>query len=394
MAESKVYRDRNFQIVCGAGLVSMMQASMIVPALPKIIETLRVPEQSIGLVITLSTLPMCVLTPVAGVMADRLGRKRVIVTSLFFAGIFGGCCAFAQDFTTLLILRVLQGLAISLMFGANGAIIGDLFSGQRRAEAMGINITVSYVGYIIYPLIGGALAGVAWNYAFLPFFLAVPLALIALIFLRCPEPKSERNLGTYLGEVVYYLKSRRVLWLFLASVLTYVLLYGAYLTYFGVLLEGRFQASSLIIGVFISILGLFTAISSSQVGRLSKMFSMVTLITGAFIMYAFAMGIIVALPNLWVCLLPTIIFGIAHGLNLPSQQVIAAGVAPFEHRAGFMAINSTMHFLGMTIGPVIMGLLFSLTSLNTAFVIAAIIALLIPMMTIIIGRNRLSAFRV
>ena len=56
-----------------------------------------------------------------------------------------------------------------------------------------------------------------------------------------------------------------------------------------------------------------------------------------------------------------------------------------------MAINSTMHFLGMTIGPVIMGLLFSLTSLNTAFVIAAIIALFVPMMTMIIGRSRLAA---
>jgi predicted MFS family arabinose efflux permease len=352
---------------------------------------LGVTEQSIGLLITVSTLPSFILTPIGGVMADRLGRKRLLVPSIFLFGIFGGGCAFAPDFKTLLILRALQGMVSALMWGVLGAVIGDLFSGQKRAEAMGLNTTISYVGYIIYPLVGGALAGLAWNYPFLPFLLAIPLGFLTLAFLRCPEPKSEQSLRDYLGEALHYLKSLKVLWLFSASVLTYVLLYGAYLTYFSLLLGGRFQASPFIIGLFISIVGLITAMASSQVGRLSRRFSVVSLITGAFIIYALAMATISVLPSLWLCLLPTLLFGIAHGLNLPSQQVIAAGVAPFEHRAGFMAVSGTMIFLGMTIGPLIMGLVFSLTSLNITFLAAALIALIIPVMAIIIGKGKLSA---
>jgi len=389
--EEKVYKDRNFQIVCASGLVAMMGVSMIVPAFPAIMDTLRVSEQSIGLIITLSTMPSLLLTPIAGIMADRYGRKRILVPSLFFLGVFGGCCAFAPNFTILLVLRVLQGISCALMFGALGAIIGDLFTGQKRAQAMGYNTTAMYGGYILYPVIGGALAGLGWNYAFLPFFIGVPLAFVAWAFLRCPEPESQQSLRSYLGEALHYLKGLKVLWLFSSSVLTYVLLYGAYLTYFSVLLEGRFQASPVIIGLFISTLGLFTAVASSQVGRLSRRFSMVSLITFGFIVYAFAMASVMFLPYIWLCLLPTIIFGIAHGLNLPGQQVIAAGVAPFEHRAGFMAISGTMNFLGMTIGPVIMGLIFGLTSLNTTFLIAAVIALIIPGMAVLIGKSRLSA---
>ncbi len=74
MAEIKFYRDRNFQIVCIVLLTMMMQVSIIVPAFPKIVEALGATEQSIGLLLTLLTLPSFLLGPLAGVMADRLGR--------------------------------------------------------------------------------------------------------------------------------------------------------------------------------------------------------------------------------------------------------------------------------------------------------------------------------
>lgn len=391
MAQVKVYHNRNFQIVCGASLMGMMMVAIIVPAFPKMVETLGVPEQSIGLLITAYTLPSFFFTPLAGIMADRFGRKRILVPSLFLFGILGGSCAFAPDFNTLLILRVLHGIAGAPLMSVTGAIIGDLFSGQKRAEAMGFNTAVMYVGYIVYPLVGGALAGLAWNYPFLPFFIAIPLGLMALVFLHCPEPKSKQSIKDYLGTAIRYLKSLKVLWLFFTTVITYILLYGAYLVYFSLLLGTRFQASPFTIGLFISLVGLLTAITSFQVGRLSKSFSVASLITGAFVIYAVAMAIIPFMSNLWLCLLPAILFGIAHGLNLPSQRIIAASVAPLEHRAGFMAVYGTMILLGMTIGPLIMGLAFTLTDLNVTFLIAAPIALIIPIMAIIIGKGKLAA---
>jgi ACDE family multidrug resistance protein len=390
MAETKVYHNRNFQIVCCTGLMGMMMVAIIVPAFPKMVEALGVTEQSIGLLITAFTLPSFLFAPLGGILADRFGRKRLLVTSLFLNGIFGGSCVFAPDFNTLLILRVLQGMGSALGGSVAGAIIGDIFSGHRRVEAMAINTTVMYVGYIVYPVIGGALAGIAWNYSFLPFLTAIPLGLTALIFLHCPEPQSKQGLKDYLRDALRYVKSLKALWLFSATILTYVLLYGGYLVYFGLLLGSHFHASPVTIGLFISVLGVITAAASLQVGRLGKRFSVVSLIIGAFALYALAMAIIPAMPNLWFCLLPTIFFAIAHGLNLPSQRVIAAGVAPLEYRASFMSLQGTMIMLGMTVGPPIMGLVFSLTSLNITFLIAVPIALIVPVMAMIIGKGKLS----
>jgi len=388
--ETKVYRNRIFLIVCGASMIAMTSVATITPAFPKIVETLGITEQAVGMLITVYTFPGFVFTPLAGIMADRLGRKKLLVPALILYGILGGSCAFAPDLNTLLILRTLHGIVSAPIMSVSGAIIGDTFSGQKRAEAMGANTTAMYLGYVIYPLIGGALAGFAWGYPFLFFFIAIPLGIIALVFLHSPEPEDKPSLKEYFKGSLHYLKGLRVLWLFSAAVITYILLYGAFLVYFSLLLGGRFDASPFTIGLFISALGIITAITSSQLGRLNKSFSAVSLIIGAFVIYAVAVAIVPLMTSLWLCILPTILFGIAHGLNLPSQRVIAVQAAPSENRAGFMSIYGTMIPLGMTIAPPLMGLAFSHTNLNATFLIAGLIALIIPAMAMIIGKNKLA----
>ena len=391
MTEISIYCNRNFQIALGASIVMMMMVATIVPAFPKVMEAFKLTEQSVGLLITVHTLPGFLFAPLGGIVADRLDRKKLLVGSLLLFGIFGGSCALAPDFNTLLILRALQGIGAAPLLSISATIISDIFSGHKRAEALGINTTVMYTGYIIYPLIGGALAGLTWNYPFLLFLAAIPLGLLAIFALQYPEPRNRQSLGDYLGDALHYLKNWKVVWLFSATVITYVLLYGAYLTYFSILIAERFHASPLTVGLFVSAVGLFTAIISSQVGRISKRFSVVSLIISAFVIYAIAMAIIPVMPELWFCLLPAIAFGIAHGLNLPSMTVVASQVTPPEHRASFMAIHGTMILLGMTIAPLVIGLAFSLTNLNVTFIIAALIALIIPIMAVIISRKRLSA---
>ena len=56
-----------------------------------------------------------------------------------------------------------------------------------------------------------------------------------------------------------------------------------------------------------------------------------------------------------------------------------------------MALFGTMMLLGMTISPLVIGLAFTLTNINMTFIIAAIIALIIPVTAAIIGKKRLSS---
>ncbi len=391
MNKVAVYRDRSFQIASLASFLGFMMVALITPAFPKMVQALGVPEQSIGLLITANTIPAIIISPLSGIMADRFGRKRVLVPSIFLFGIAGGSCAFTSDFNILLILRLVQGIGGAALFNTSIVIIGDIFAGQQRAEAMGLNNTINYAGYIIYPVLGGALASLAWNYTFLPLFLNIPLGIIAQFYLKYPEPNNQQTFKKYLGDTVNYLRSLKVLWLFLAAIITYILFYGAYLTYFGLLLGSRFQVSPFTIGLFVAVAGLIIAVTSSRLGILNKRFSPTLLVMVAFGIYAVAMFIIPVLPNLWLLLLPTIILGIAQGLIIPSMSIIASNATPPEHRAGFMAIFGAMIMLGMTIAPLVMGLVFTSTGpdLNATFIIAGIIALIIPIAAIIIGKKKL-----
>jgi MFS transporter, ACDE family, multidrug resistance protein len=378
--EEKVYRNLNFQIVSLTSLMGYMMVVMVTPAFPAMVAGLNVSEQSIGLVITAMTLPALVLTPLGGMLADRFGRKKVLVPAVILYGAAGGCCAFAPDFTTLLILRLIQGIGAAPIFNVGQVILSDLFFSRQRAEAMGLNITVNYSGYIIFPILGGVLAVLSWQYTFLPFFLSVPLGICAWFLIKYQEPRNRQKLGDYLGSTIGYIKDTRVIWLFLAAMMTYIIFFGGYLTYFSLLLADRFQASPVIIGLLVSVVGLVISAVATQAGRLIHKYSPAAMIAASFLGYATAMFITPLMPDLWWCLLPTLIIGIAHGLNSPSLQLMAANITPPENRAGLMSLYSTMINLGMTLAPLVTGLAFTASGLNfdITFIACGIISLLVP----------------
>ncbi len=105
-----VYKDHNLHVIFGVTLIAVLGTSSITPALPEIRDALGISSGQVGLLITVFTLPGTLLTPVAGVLSDRYGRRKVLVPSLFLFGIAGVACALATDFGLLLVLRTLQGV--------------------------------------------------------------------------------------------------------------------------------------------------------------------------------------------------------------------------------------------------------------------------------------------
>ena len=99
MSETKVYRDRNIQIIFGVTLMAVMGVSSIAPVFPRLVQELGVTTGQIGLLITFFTLPGIFLAPVLGLLADRFGRKRVLGPSLFLFALAGAACAFTNDFS-------------------------------------------------------------------------------------------------------------------------------------------------------------------------------------------------------------------------------------------------------------------------------------------------------
>ncbi len=379
----KLYFNKNLRIIYGITLIAVLGVSSITPAFPDIQKAFGISTQQVGLLITFFTLPGVILTPALGVIADRLGRKKILIPSLFLYAVAGTFCSLTRDFNLLLTLRFFQGVGAASLGSLNVTLIGDLFSGKDRPAAMGYNASVLSVGTAVYPAIGGAVALAGWYYPFALPVLAVPVALLVIFSLKNPEPKSNQKLKDYLSKAWVGIKRREVFGLFLASVFTFVILYGAYLTYFPFLLVYSFKASSLIIGLLMSVMSVATATASFQLGRLSKMYSEKNLLLIAFILYAISLIIIPLIKNEWLLIIPLIIFGLAQGLNIPSIQTLLANYAPLEYRGIFMSLNGMVLRLGQTIGPILMGLVFVIWGIAGVFYAGAAVAFVMFFLVIV-----------
>ncbi len=269
-------------------------------------------------------------------------------------GIAGIACALATDFGLLLVLRTLQGVGAAALGAINVTMIRDLYSGQRRTEALGYNSSVLSVGTAGYPAIGGALALLGWRYPFVLPLVAIPIALLVLFSLRNPEPHNEQGLKEYAGNIWESVKDRRVVGLFCSTLVTFVILFGPLITYLPIFMSATYGSSSLIIGLVVATVSLTTALASTQEGWLTSRFSEKTLIRTSFVLYAAALILIPLVPNVWLLLVPTVIFGVAQSLNLPPAFSLLNEAAPAENRGVFISINSTILRLGQTLGPVLM----------------------------------------
>lgn len=377
-----IYRDANLQIIFGVTLMAVLGVSSITPAFPKIVVELGISPLAVGSLITVFTFPGVLLTPVLGVLADRFGRKKVLVPSLLLFGVAGTACAFARDFNILLALRFFQGIGAASLGSINVTIIGDLYAGEECATAMGYNASLLSIGTASYPAIGGALATGAWYYPFILPLAALPVGLTVLFSLKNPEPKSEQRLKEYLSHAWKSAANRQVVGLFAVSTITFIMLYGAQMTYLPLLMGDSFAASPFIIGLIMSSSSVSTALTSSQLGRLAKAYSERSLIKVACVLYGLALVIIPFVRNLWLLLIPTIIYGTAQGLNVPSIQTLLAGLAPMKQRAALMSINGMVLRLGQTLGPLVMGAVFVTWGMDGPFYVGAGFAVAMLMLVV------------
>jgi MFS family permease len=364
---ARLFFDRNLLIIFGVTLTVVMGVSSVAPAFPKMIERLDLSPAQVGLVVTAFTLPGIFLTPVLGVLADRLGRKRVLAPSLLAFAVFGGACGFVDDFGLLLFFRVLQGVGAAALGALNITILSDLFSGRERIAALGYNAGVLSLGTTIYPAVGGGLAMLGWHFPFFLPFAVLPLAWLVLTRLQSPRPDASGQFKEYMLRAARLAASKRAIGLFGTTVVTFIILYGLLITYLPVYLAQRFDALPWQIGAVMSAASLATALMASQLRRVANRMSTRTMIVTAFLLYGLSAALLPLMPGLWLAILPACVFGMAQGLNVPSIQTMMAELAPMELRGAFMALNGMVLRIGQTLGPVLMGAAFAVWGMAGVF---------------------------
>lgn len=367
--------DPQLLILFAVTLIAVLGVASIGPALPVLRRELGVSVERVGLVVTLFTLPGVILTPLLGVVADRVGRKRVLVPSLALFAVAGGACGLAGSFTILLLSRLLQGVGGASLGALNVTLVGDLFRGRQRTVAMGYIAAVLSVGTAAYPLIGGGLASLSWRWPFVLPLLAAPVALLVAVRLEEPRVARPEGIGAYLGGLWREIRQPRVLALFGASCGIFILLYGAYITFLPLFMADRFGSSPIVIGAVMTSASAVNALTSSQLGRIARAVPEAVLLRLGFLSFALGLGLVPFIPSTALLLLPAVLLGFALATTIPVVLTLLGGLAPDDRRAAFMSFNGTVLRLGQTLGPLIATAVYAVGSYTAVYLAGAALAL-------------------
>jgi MFS family permease len=334
--------------------MAILGLTSVNPAFPMIARDLSITPEKTGLLLALFTLPGILLTPVFGLLADKFGRKKVLIFSLFLMGVAGLFCGFTKDFNILLSFRVLQGVGSSSLGALNIALIGDIYKEELMPKVLGYNNAVLNIGTGVFPIIGGALAQFNWQYVFYLNGFAIVLALILLFNFKEPERKKSQK-ENYLAALVTNLKQKNILFIFGLSIFVYIILFGSYLTYLPFIADINFSVEPVYIGLLFSGMSFTNAFVSIFFGKILKKYPAKSLFIYSFSLYAVALFMIPIVPSWQLLFIPTILFGLAHGVNLPNIQTRLIRNSNPAQRGILISLNRTFSQTGQTLGPVIGG---------------------------------------
>ena len=398
-----------------ATFMLLLDITVVNTALPAIQHDLDASFTDLQWVIDAYTLSLAALVLTAGVLADRLGRRRVFAAGLF---IFTGAsllAGFAGDPTFLNITRAVQGIGGAIMFAVSLALVAQEFApGRDRGVAMGVYGATIGVAVATGPLVGGALTdALGWESIF---FLNVPIGVAAIVITytklrETRDPNASRIdwaglvtfssallllvLGLLRGNnegwgstliVSLFAASGVLLALFLAIELrvsqpmlplhlfrkpafTGVQLAAAgisasmfalflYLTFY---LQGFLGDSPLEAGLRYLPLTMTTFFVSAATGALISKVQARFLLAGGLVLVGLALLMMggIGTDDEWTTLLPGfIVAGIGIGLVNPVIADVAVSVVPKEQSGMASGINDTFRQVGIAIGIAAWGAIF------------------------------------
>ncbi len=369
---------RDLYVIFGLSLIFIVGDASVSPAFSQIAAALVLTPQQVSLILMIFTLPMIVAAPVLGILADRWGRKRILVPCLVLFGLAGVACSLVQSFEQLLVCRFLQGIGGATLGSLNLALLSERFPPERRTAALGLNSVVVSGGAITLPFLGGWLAGFSWRLPFLIAVVAFPVAALVIWVLRDSGSRPQQGiLGTY-GMLRHALSDRRILGLLIATTAVFALFFGVQLNYFPQMLGSRLGIPPLGIGLILSCQSVAVAITAAQLRWLSKRLDLTLMIRLGFGCFSLSMLstwllLTFAPEPIWMGI-PAILFGIGGGMAFACIQSRLSALSPAHLLGTIMALYGTAMTLGQTVGPSVMNLAFSVGDMTGVFGFAAVLA--------------------
>ena len=352
-------------ITFGTSVAVVSGATMLYPVLPVLAADLAVDEARIGLAMVAFTAPAIVLAPLFGILADRRGRRWMLILGLALFGIAGAAAALAPSYDWVLACRAVQGIGMSAITPLTIVLISDLMP-EEEIHGQGLKVAIDRVAMILLPLAGGILAAVSWRAAFRSLH-SDPAAGGGGVPLDAGNPQSQRRHAPAISRKHRARRARAAADAgFFAGFLRFFLDYGLF-TYLPLLVgpasrrlghHQRLADCSLCRG---------SILTATTVARFYQRQSAERLLAVAFGASALALAVIALEQPIWMVACASFIFGLGNGLISPLQKSLLTRRTPASLRGGVVSVDRVIQQVAKSLAPTLMGLLLLLATLEAVF---------------------------
>lgn len=392
---ASILRGKVILLLASLAAISNLSTNIILPAFPDIASQLNVTSQELGLTLSSFFITYALAQLVVGPLADRYGRKRVIVGGLlvFVAGTFWASTAATLDM--LIMGRVIQGLGVCTAGVLSRAIARDLYEGETLARALSLTMIATATAPGFSPLIGSVLnTALGWRALFI--VVGISAILITLFYVRSVGetfPVSRRvtlSMPAIIHAYGRLLRNGKFIYPALASSLLMSGLFASFAATPAILMAG-IGLTSLQMGLYFAATVFIVFAAGMAAPRLAHRFGARAIALSG-LATAFLAGVLLLIgpisPSLGWYTLSMALF--LWGMGLANPLATAMTMSPFGKEAGLA--SALLGFLTMGLGAASTWAV-STPEYPTAIVLGAtqsavcVLAILIFMTYIYLGRK-------
>ena len=367
-----------FILLCTTGLFAIFSSTISKsPVLSLFTTYLGADPSGVGMVAAASAFTGIVASIPAGILSDRLGRKRMLIFSALVFSSAPFFYLFITNIYQLAAIRFYHGLATAIFVPVAMALVSDLFQ-KERGEKIGWFSTSTLLGRFMAPIIGGAIIGAmvfnpGVSYKIVYIVCGITGVLVLLLALRIQDSVEHKNNNRSWAETADIFKtviSNRDILLTSAVEAAILFAYGTFETFLP-LYSINAGISAYEIGVFLSSQVITLALTKPLMGRFSDRHGREPQIFAGAIIGAVCIGSLPMFKSFLPLLVLSILFGLSLSIVTSATSARIADLSWKENRGSAMGVLGSIMDIGHTTGPLAAGIVAVYFGLAFSFIAAA-----------------------
>ena len=354
-------------VLAAAIFCTMLGNGVVMPFIPLYAQQFGAASLGAGVLFSALSAPRTFLLPLIGAASDRIGRRAFLLVGVFFYALSSVAFLLANSLTALLLVMAMQGVATAMVQPVTMAYVGDLTPKGKEGSYSGYINTAFLGGVAGGPILGGVIKDLFNMQASFLVLGGLSLWAFFLLFFFLPDtPRSKPTTAAVAPPLRELFSSRPIL-----GVASYRLGYAFASTItwvFVPLLAARMlPLKTSQIGALISLNVLVSTLLQAPCGRLADRRNKATLIVMGGMISTVAFSAFPLAHSFWQLLALSVFTGAATGIAFPAHTALAMENARGLGMGTVMSLLLTVHSLGMTLCPLLFGLIADSFGMNSTF---------------------------